>query len=89
MAAKTVPFSHQGFEQRVRQIGQTIPYQRAAENVAVNQGYQDAAQVAVGGWRQSPAHHKNMVGDFDLTGVGVAVSSQGEYYFTQIFLKRR
>jgi uncharacterized protein YkwD len=28
-----------------------------------------------------------MIGDFNLTGIGVAKNRAGEYYFTQIFIK--
>jgi uncharacterized protein YkwD len=30
-----------------------------------------------------------MIGNYDLTGIGVASNSQGEYYFTQIFVLKR
>ena len=89
MAAKTVPFSHQGFEGRVKTIGQGILYRTAAENVAYNQGYADPTTQAVQGWIGSQGHHKNMVGQFDLTGVGVAENAAGELYFTQIFILKR
>ncbi|MGH2412459.1 MAG: CAP domain-containing protein, partial [Microcystaceae cyanobacterium] len=88
MADGTVAFSHSGFEQRASAIRTTIPYQTAAENVAFNQGAADPATVAVQGWLQSPDHLKNIEGQFDLTGIGVAVNEKGEYYFTQIFIKQ-
>ena len=81
--------SHSGFEGRVEAIAKTISYRSAAENVATNFGYDDPASQAVRGWIDSSGHHTNMVGDFDLTGVGVAVTSEGQYYFTQMFLKSR
>lgn len=89
MAQGRVPFSHDGFKQRVQIIGNAISYRSAAENVAVNQGYRDPATVAVEGWLKSPDHLKNIRGQFDLTGIGVAQNSKGEYYFTQIFVQRR
>lgn len=81
--------SHQGFEERVKAIAQTIPYRSAAENVAFNYGYSDPVTRAVEGWIDSPGHQKNMVGDFDLAGMGVAVTPEGHYYFTQIFIRSR
>jgi uncharacterized protein YkwD len=30
-----------------------------------------------------------MEGNFDLTGIGVSKNAKGEYYLTQIFIKRR
>lgn len=88
MASGAVPFSHKGFDERINSIKQSIPYRSAAENVASNQGYSNPEQQAVAGWLESPGHLKNIQGEFDLTGVGIAKNSQDEYYFTQIFLKR-
>ncbi|MBE9128421.1 CAP domain-containing protein [Coleofasciculus sp. LEGE 07092] len=89
MATGQVPFSHQGFDQRIRAIAASIPYSSAAENVAYNQGHRDPAQQAVQGWLKSPGHRQNIEGEFDLTGIGISKNAQGEYYFTQIFIKRR
>jgi uncharacterized protein YkwD len=89
MASGKVSFSHDGFEARIKAIGQKILYQKAAENLAVNQGYADPAKVAVQGWIKSSGHRQNMEGEFDLTGIGVARNGAGDYYFTQIFLKQR
>ena len=86
MAQGKLPFSHQGFENRIKAISLEISYSSAAENVAYNQGYRDPVEKAVEGWIKSPGHHKNMIGNHSLTGIGIAKNSQGEYYFTQIFL---
>lgn len=87
MASGQVPFSHNGFQQRVQAIARTITYSSAAENVAYNQGYKKPDQQAVQGWLKSPGHLKNIQGQFDLTGIGVARNAKGEYYFTQIFIR--
>jgi len=89
MASGAVPFSHNGFQQRVQEIAKVIPYRGAAENVAYNQGYTDPAANAVQGWLNSSGHQRNIVGNYNLTGVGVARNSRGEYYFTQIFILKR
>ncbi len=86
MAQGSSDFSHKGFEKRIESLGSTITYRSAAENVAYNQGYSDPVTKAVAGWIKSPGHHKNMIGKYNLTGIGVAKNSQGEYYFTQIFV---
>ena len=88
MASGKVSFSHKGFEERINSIKKSIPYRSAAENLAYNQGYSNPDQQAVTGWLDSPGHLKNIQGEFNLTGVGIAKNSEGEYYFTQIFLKR-
>jgi uncharacterized protein YkwD len=89
MATGKVPFGHDGFEQRVKTLKQSLSFGKVAENVGYNMGYADAAGKAVKGWLHSPEHLKNIEGDFNLTGIGVAKNDKGEYYFTQIFLKQR
>ncbi|HAZ43054.1 MAG TPA: hypothetical protein DCZ55_00720 [Cyanobacteria bacterium UBA11371] len=88
MASRKATFSHDGFEKRVDAIAKSIPYRSAGENLAYNQGYRKPVDQAVEGWLNSPGHYKNIVGDFDLTGVGVVKTPQGRYYFTQIFIRR-
>ncbi|MBD2502331.1 CAP domain-containing protein [Anabaena azotica] len=87
MARGKVPFSHQGFEQRVNAI--PLRYKSAAENVAFNRGYDDPADEAVVGWIDSPGHLRNIRGNYNMTGIGVATNAQGEVYLTQIFLRTR
>jgi uncharacterized protein YkwD len=90
MARGKVSFSHDGFSTRVSNIRKVVsPYRGAAENVAYNQGYRDPDVQAVKGWLKSSGHHKNIVGGYDLTGIGVAKNAKGEYYFTQIFIRTR
>jgi uncharacterized protein YkwD len=85
MASGRVPFGHSGFKERVKAIG--IPYISAGENVAYNKGYSDPATQAVKGWLQSSGHLANIKGNYNLTGIGVAVSPDGRVYLTQIFLR--
>jgi uncharacterized protein YkwD len=87
MVRKGKTISHSGFNQRLQEIGKKIPYRAAAENVAASVNYKNPAQMAVEGWKNSPGHRKNMLGDFSLTGIGIAQSKDGGYFFTQIFLK--
>ena len=89
MASGTVPFSHEGFDQRVEAIATVIPYSGAAENVAYNQSYADPATQAVQGWLKSTGHRTNIEGNYNLTGIGIAKNARGEYYFTQIFIRNR
>jgi len=85
MARGEMPFSHQGFDARVRRY--PFAYFSAAENLAYNSGVADAAGQAVQGWIQSPGHRKNLLGAFDLCGVGVARSAAGHFFFTQLFAR--
>jgi len=89
MAKGQAPFSHEGFDNRVKAIAQSLAYRRAGENLAYNQGYSKPDEQAVEGWIKSPGHRQNMEGNFDLTGIGVSKNAKGEYYLTQIFIKRR
>ena len=89
MASGAVSFGHDGFSDRVTAIGQAIALSGAAENVAMASGLSDPASAVVTGWLNSPTHKPNIDGDFGLTGIGVAISSNGSIYFTQIFVKAR
>ena len=88
MATGKVPFGHQGFEGRVKEIAKSVTYRAAAENVAYNMGYQDPATQAVQGWLKSPGHLKNIQGTYGLTGIGVSRNAKGEIYFTQMFIRQ-
>ena len=85
MANGKATFSHDGFEGRAKAI--TIPYQSVAENLAYNMGYSEPVPKAVEGWIKSEGHRKNMEGQFNLTGIGIAKNAKGEYYFTQLFVR--
>jgi uncharacterized protein YkwD len=88
MANGRIPFSHEGFDDRVKATG--IVIQRATENVAYNKGFNDPASQAVRGWLKSPAHLGSIQGkDYNQTGIGVAINSKGEIYFTQIFVRSK
>lgn len=89
MADGSVPFSHDGFQERVDAISAQIPIAGAAENVAMNSGYSDPARIAYDGWLKSEGHRENIEGNYDLTGIGVSQSTSGAYYLTQLFAKSR
>ncbi|MEB3342232.1 CAP domain-containing protein [Okeania sp.] len=91
MASGQTTFSNNGFKERVEIISEKIPYKSAAENIAEEEknGYNDPVRKAVVGWINSPEHRQNMEGDYNLTGVGIAQSSDGTYYFNQMFIKTR
>lgn len=87
MASGKADFSHDGFYDRADQIGEFMVIRRAGENLAYNYGVSDPAMRAVSQWIGSPGHKKNMEGDYRITGIGVAKSDDGRYYFTQLFVK--
>jgi uncharacterized protein YkwD len=86
MAAKKAPFSHDGFEQRAKALKSFLSWSGVGENLAYIKGYPDVVATAVKGWIQSPGHRKNMEGNFNLTGIGVAKNAAGDYYFSQLFV---
>jgi len=84
MARGERAFGHSGFSERVKATG--LQFTSAAENVGQNQGFDDPAGQAVEGWLHSHGHRTNIEGSFNLTGVGVARSRNGTFFFTQIFI---
>ncbi|RJR38525.1 MAG: CAP domain-containing protein [Desulfobacteraceae bacterium] len=88
MSKGKVDFGHEGFEKRAKTIRQKMKVRSIAENVGANMGQADPEKNAVESWIESPGHLKNIEGDFELTGIGVAENRKGMHYFTQIFVKR-
>lgn len=85
MATHSMPFGHKYFMSRMDRLHSQIKNTGAgAENVAYN--YKDAQDV-VKNWLKSPGHKRNIDGNYDLTGIGIARDQKGKIYFTQIFLK--
>jgi len=84
MASGKIPMGHDGFSERVASLRSANGYRSAAENVARGQL---SAKAVVDGWRKSPTHNKNMLGDYTVIGIGVAEGKDGQYYFTQLFFK--
>lgn len=88
MAKGRTPFSHNGFDTRIsnikKQMGVTF-LAAVAENVAEGQ---TSAREVVKGWLNSSGHRKNIEGNYNQTGIGVARSREGDLYFTQIFLRK-
>jgi len=86
MAFGRTPFGHDGFDDRWDDLTKKMGKLAAmAENVAY--GHIDAKQV-VDLWINSAGHRKNLEGNFNFTGIGLAQSQDGTIYFTQIFLRK-
>ncbi|AWN75005.1 CAP domain-containing protein [Legionella anisa] len=85
MANHRMPFGHQDFGKRIAKLRSQIKNTGgAAENVAYNY---KTAQIVVSQWVKSPGHRRNIVGNYNLTGIGIARDKQGKLYYTQIFLQ--
>ena len=88
MAQGVVVWSHRGYHDRFREIGKYVAGMNKAENLARIWGHADPAQKAIEEWITSPSHRKAMEGArFRVTGIGVAKSLTGKYYFTQLFVQ--
>jgi uncharacterized protein YkwD len=87
MAQQKTAFGHDGFESRISNIRKqsSATINSAAENVAFGEL---TAQKVVDGWLHSPGHKKNIEGDYNFTGIGVARDKNGRIYYTQIFLRK-
>ncbi|MBA2727040.1 MAG: CAP domain-containing protein [Parachlamydiaceae bacterium] len=89
MAEGTVDFGHNGFDNRAKKIQCQPNISSVGENVAYLYGYNDYLKEAVKGWMESPGHRKNILGDYKLTGMGIAFSKNGRCYLTQLFANMR
>jgi len=72
-------------------IAENIGYVPWFENVSGcgdTRSAEAIAECVVEGWRNSPGHYVNMIGDFDELGVGVAFTQDSVAYFTQVFRTR-
>ena len=66
-----------------------VVWRSLGENIAYNQGQVDPVRVAVDQWLQSPKHRANILrAKYTHTAVGVARTTDGRVYLTQIFLMR-
>ncbi|MBA2655601.1 MAG: CAP domain-containing protein [Tatlockia sp.] len=85
MASHTIPFGHLYFDKRINRLYALIKgCQGGSENVAFN--YKDGRDV-VRNWLTSPGHRRNIEGNFNLTGIGLARDKNGKLYFTQMFIR--
>jgi uncharacterized protein YkwD len=84
--------SHDLFDERMDELMARLPLSGVAENVAVLSRVRASfiAETMVRGWIDSPGHHKNIIGNYNLSGVAVVTNSDHTVYSTQVFgrLKR-
>ncbi|MDO9376492.1 MAG: CAP domain-containing protein [Ferruginibacter sp.] len=85
MAAKRVGFGHGGFEKRNALARKSIkPMSTFAENVAYGA---TSGSGVVNMWKSSPGHRRNMLGNFNYVGVGIAKDKKGRIFYTQVFAR--
>jgi uncharacterized protein YkwD len=84
-------FSHQGLDgsmvdDRADSLG-LRKWLAIGENIAYNRGYSNPVEFAVECWMKSTGHKENILNrGWKESGIGIAVASDGSYYFTQVFL---
>jgi len=87
-------FSHRGsdgsmVDDRADRLGLGT-WRAIGENIAYMRGYDNPAELAVQKWLESTGHRKNLLGPtWKESAVGVAITSDGTYYFTEVFLLRK
>ena len=85
LASHKLPFGHGGFAKRSKQMQAAFPkFAGAAENIAYRY---PTASIVVNGWIHSPGHRRNILGNYQLTGIGIVYDKQGHPWYTQVFLK--
>ena len=89
MAQGSVPVGHAGFDDRVAVIYREIAGStRVGENVSKHEGREldEVPEAAMEAWLASPVHRGNIEKPaFNVSGVGLAVGSDGTIYVTQLF----
>jgi len=87
-------FSHTGLDgllvnDRADSFG-ISKWRAIGENIAYNQGFENPVEFAVERWMQSPKHRDNLLSSrWKESGIGIAVTANGTYYFTEVFLLRK
>jgi uncharacterized protein YkwD len=86
-------FSHTGLDgsmvnDRADALGLSR-WKAIGENIAYNRGYDNPVEFACQRWMQSQSHRENILNPrWKEAGIGVAVTTEGTYYFTQVFVLR-
>jgi len=92
--AKFKFFSHKGIDgkmvdDRADSLG-ISKWTAMGENIAYNRGYKNPIEIAVEKWMLSQSHRENLLSErWKESAIGIAVTDDGTYYFTQVFLKRK
>lgn len=86
-------FSHKGLngrtiDQRANDYG-IRRWKSIGENIAYNKGFSNPCEFSVERWMLSTEHRINLLHQrWKESGIGIAVTEDGKYFFTQIFMDR-
>ena len=90
MATGEVGLGHAGFDRRKRAVNDHVMYSAIGENVfRSTRSRSEVPEAALRIWLGSRGHRRKIEGDYELSGLGVAVALDGTYYFTQLFIAKR
>ncbi|MGI8495955.1 MAG: CAP domain-containing protein, partial [Pyrinomonadaceae bacterium] len=84
-------FSHTGLDgalvnNRADALGITR-WRSIGENIAFIRGFDNPVESACEKWMLSPSHKENILDKrWKETGIGIAIASDGTYFFTQVFI---
>ena len=87
-------FSHEGLDgsmvnDRADQFG-VSKWRAIGENIAYNRGYANPIEFVVERWMLSQGHRENILSErWKESGIGIAITADGTYYFTQVFVQRK
>ncbi len=87
-------FGHKGVDgsmvdNRAEMLG-LINWKAIGENIAYIRGFESPAETAVDRWMKSMSHRQNLLDErWKESAVGITVTADGTYYFTQVFLLRK
>lgn len=87
-------FSHRGQDgkmvnDRADMLGVT-KWTALGENIAYNRGFKDPIATAVEKWMLSEGHRENLLNKrWKESAIGIAVTEDGTYYFTQVFMVKK
>jgi len=62
-----------------------VPWFENVDGCGDTRSAEAISECVVEGWRNSPGHYANMIGNFNELGVGVAFTQDSLAYFTQVF----
>jgi len=90
MAVGRRGYGHRGFDSRKREVAQLVPWTAFAENLTrhTRAPADKVPSKALRAWLGSPGHRSKIEASrYQLTGIGAAVSPEGTWYVTQLFVK--
>lgn len=87
-------FSHRDVDNRLvsdrADLAGLRNWRAIGENIAFSRGFQDPIVKTAQLWLDSPSHRRNLLDSNWREGaIGLAVGSDGSYFFTQVFMVRK